>query len=156
VLLQRKARVLDAMTNSRAILRQHLGSDGQRLLDDLTSVTERLAAFTLNGPGKMEAAEYAKQLASLEERREKLEAEISRQSAGYYESSRDVTLSSVRANIPTDAVLIEYAIYQPFDATVPDVAGKPLGEPRYVAYVIPREGDIRWKELGDVKSIDAA
>jgi CHAT domain-containing protein/Tfp pilus assembly protein PilF len=156
VLLQRKARVLDAMTDSRTILRQRLGPGGQRLLDELGNVTANLAAAALNGPGKISPAEYAKQLASLEEQREKIEAEISRQSAGYYESSLAVTLSAVRAAIPPDAVLVEYATYHPFDPAARDTGRKPLGELRYVVYVIPHEGEIRWKDLGDARSIDSA
>jgi CHAT domain-containing protein/Tfp pilus assembly protein PilF len=156
VLLQRKGRVLDSIADSRTALRHQLGPEGQKLLDDLGSTTTKLAALALNGPGKTPPAEYSKQLASLEEQREKTEAAISRSSAGFYESSSAVTLAAVRAAIPSDALLIEFAIYEPFDTQVRDTGDEPYGTPRYVAYLIPREGEIRWKELADTKSTDEA
>jgi CHAT domain-containing protein/tetratricopeptide (TPR) repeat protein len=154
VLLQRKARVLDAMVDSRAVLRQHLGSDDQKLLDDLSASTAKLAKAALDGPGRTPPSQYSEQLASLEEQRENLEAEVSKRSAGYYERSSSVSLAAVRAAVPADAALVEFAVYQPFDPKSPESDSLPC--PRYVAYVIPQRGDIRWSDLGCAEEIEGA
>ena len=87
--------------------------------------------------------------------REKLESEISRRSAGYYQNARPITLADVQAVIPTDAALIEFSIYNPSSANPADRDKYPLG-PRYAAYVVRHDGDLQSKELGEAKQIDAA
>jgi CHAT domain-containing protein len=156
ILLQRKARVLDAMADIREVLRQHLGADDQRLLEELSATIAELAKVALNGPGKTAPAEYSKHLSSLEERREKLETEISRRSAGYFEMPSAVNLAAVQAAIPADAALIEFAVYRPFDPKAADTGNGPYGDLRYAAYVIASQGDLRWGDLGSAKAIDSA
>jgi CHAT domain-containing protein/Tfp pilus assembly protein PilF len=154
VLLQRKGRILDAMSDSLTALRQRSGAGDQRLLDQLNTITAQLAKLALNGPQKMDADEYRKQLTALEGQKEKLEAEISRRSAEFRAQSRPVTLSSVQAAIPPGAALIEFAVYRPFDARV-ELNSEAYGKPRYVAYVLRGQGDVQWKELGEAQAIDA-
>jgi CHAT domain-containing protein/Tfp pilus assembly protein PilF len=156
VLLQRKARVFDAVSGNLVALRRHLGADGQKLLDDREALTAKLAKVTLSGPGKSPPSEYSKQLSALEEQREKIETEITRISAGYYEQSGAPTLPAVRSAIPAEAVLVEFIVYRPFDAKAVDTGDKPYGDPRYAVYVIPARGDIGWRDLGRAKDIDAA
>ena len=55
--------------------------------------------------------------------------------------------------IPSDAALIEFAVYRPLDPNARD--GKTeFGEPRYVVYVIRNQGEVRWAELGAAKEVD--
>ena len=154
VVLQRKARVLDAIANSRATLREHLLPEDEKLLDDLDSTTNKLAQLALKGPGKTSAADYAKQYASLQKQREGIEAEISKRSEGFYESSRDVTLAEVQAAVPANAALVEFALYATFHPKAPDVHGGLYGELRYAVYVIPHQGHVYAKDLGTAKEID--
>src|SRR5262249_37304408 len=152
-ILRRKARVLDAMSGSLAALREHLQPNDQQLLDQLSSTNAELAKMALRGPGKTGLAEYNSQLSALEQQREKLEAEISRKSAGYYTAASAVTLDAVRTAIPSRAVLIEFATYRTFHPETPE---ERYDDPKYVAYVIPQRGEVRWKDLGSAKEIDSA
>ena len=153
-ILQRKGRVQDALSNNLASLRNRFSSQDQALLDQLNVVISRLARLALKGPQGTSPADHQKQLKALEEQREKLESEISRRSAEFHVQSQPVTLAAIRAAIPDDAALIELAIYRPFD---PNAKGtQAYGEPRYVVYVLRRQGEVRWKELGEAKSVDAA
>ena len=153
--LQRKGRVLDALSESRAALRRRLNPQDQALLDTLGDLNSRLARFTLSGPQGMSAEEHISQIKSLEAEREKLEAEISRRSAGFYEGSQPVTLATVRALVPRDAALIEFVAYRPVDLKAADDK-KAYGEPRYIAYVIRNQGEVHWTELGAAQDIDDA
>jgi len=155
VLLQRKGRVLDAMSDSFKALRQRSNPEDQKLLDELNSTESRLAGLALDGPGKMAREEYQKQLTSLEEEKEKLEAAISERSAEFRAQSQRVTLAAVQAAIPGDAALIEFATYRPFDPKAVS-ADEAFGKPHYVAYVVRREGATYGKDLGDAKAIDDA
>jgi len=152
--LQRKGRVLDALSESRAALRRRFNAQDQALLDSLGDLNSRLARLVFGGPQKMPSEEYRSQISTLEGEREKLEAEISRRSAGFYEGSQPVTLATVRAAIPGDAALIEFAAYRPVDLRAADDKNR-YGEPRYVAYVIRHQGEVRWMELGAAKEVDS-
>jgi CHAT domain-containing protein len=151
--LQRKGRVLDALAGSVAALREHLSGGDQQLLDELSVTTSDLAKLALNGPKKTPLPEYRSQIHALEEKRETLEAQISQRSQGYYESSTAVTLASISSLIPQDAVLVEFAVYQPLDPKVDEETALPAS-PRYVAYVISQSGDLRWVDLGESTEID--
>ncbi len=154
VILQRKARILDSIANGRATLQEHLRPEDEKLLDDLEAATDKLARAALRGPGKTPVAEYAKQLTTLQQDREKVEGEISRRTAGFYEASGPISLSEIQAAVPANAALIEFALYRPFYPKARDIVKEEYGAPRYAAYVIPRNGEIYAKDLGDAKEIN--
>lgn len=152
-ILRRKGRVQDAMSETIAALHRRFGAEDQKVLDQFNDVTSKLAKLVLNGPQKAAPSEHQEQIKNLDEERERLEAEISSRSAGFYERSQSVTLAAVQQAIPADAALIEFAVYRPFDPKAPDNQ-KAYGEPRYVAYVVRNQGDVQWKELGEAKDVD--
>ncbi len=122
-------------------------------LDQLNDTTSRLARLVLNGPVKVSAEEFQKQVKALEEEREELEREISHRTAGFYGQSQTVTLKAVQSAIPDDAALIEFGIYRPLVRRVGDKQ-KAYGEARYVAYIIRHQGEVGWRELGPSAQID--
>ena len=153
--LRRKGRVLDALSENLSALRRRLNTEDQSLLDGLSDINSQLARIALSGPQRKSVQEHQNQIKALEEKREKIEAEISRRSAGSYEVSHPVKLVAVQATIPSDAALIEFAIYRPFNwKATEDKVG--YNEPHYVAYVIRNKGEVRWAELGAAKEVDSA
>lgn len=154
-ILERKGRIQDAMSDSFAALRERLSAEDQKLFDQLSETTSRLANTVLNGPGRTTTVEYTKQVKALEEERDNLETEMSRRSAGSYQNSAPVALAAVQTAIPADAALIEFAIYQPFHFRAADTE-KAYDKPHYVAYVIRHQGEVQWKELGEASAVDNA
>jgi CHAT domain-containing protein len=154
--VQRKGRVLDAMAGSLLTLRERLNADDQAALDRLRTTTSQLAALALNGPGRTAFADYRARLTSLDQEREKLESEVSARSAEFRAQSRPVTLSALQAAVPDRAALLEFVVFQPFDAKAPVDSESQFGPSRYIAYVVRRQGAVRWKELGSSEEIDAA
>ncbi len=155
VLLERKGRVLDAVSGSVGTLRERLGADDRRVLDDLAEVNAKYAKLALSGPGRTPVEEYRKQVKTLEEQGERLEAAISRTGAASEAASRLVSLEALEAVIPNDAAVVEFGIYRPFDPKFPD-EDRAYGSARYIVYVLHHTGEVRWKDLGEVKKIDAA
>jgi CHAT domain-containing protein/Tfp pilus assembly protein PilF len=153
--LQHKGRLQDALSNSLAALRNRFNAADQALLDQLNSVTAQLAQLVLNGPQGRTPVEYQKQIQALEEQREKLETEVSRRSAGFYQLRQPVTVDLVSAAIPDNAALVEIAVFRPI---IPQTAAnqEAFDEPHYAAYVVRRQGEVQWKELGPAKAIDDA
>ncbi|HEY3132262.1 MAG TPA: CHAT domain-containing tetratricopeptide repeat protein [Acidobacteriota bacterium] len=154
-IIQRKGRVQDAMSEGLVALRRRFSPQDRELLDRLNGTTAQLARLVLNGLEGMNPAEHRQRIKALEEQKEKIEEEISRRSAGYYQRPQPVTLSEIQPAIPSNAALIEFAVYRPFDPKAPNNKTA-YGEPHYVAYVVRRQGEVQWRALGDAKAIDAA
>src|SRR6266508_4050121 len=155
LILQRKGRALDATSQNLNALRSRFNAEDQALLDRLTETRSQLARLVLGGPQKMTAEQYQARIKDLEDQADKDEADISRRSDEFRAQSLPVTLEAVRAAIPSDSALIEFASYRPFNAKATR-GDEAYGQPRYVAYVLRHEGEIEWKELGEAKSIDTA
>jgi CHAT domain-containing protein len=155
LILQRKGRALDAASESLNALRSRFNQEDRALLNKLTEARSRIARLILDGPQRMTAELHQARIKELEDQADKDEADISRRSDEFRVQYLPVTLEAVRAAIPPDSALIEFASYRPFNAKA--IKGEEAyGQPRYVAYVLRREGEIEWKELGDAKAIDTS
>jgi len=154
-ILRRKGRALDAMTDSIASLRRRAAPEDQALLDQLKALRAQIARLVLNGPQRMTPAEHLAQIKTLEEQREKLEDQISRRSAEFRAQSQPVTLATVQAAIPARATLVEFAAYRPYNMRYTSPEDE-MEAAHYVAYVLQRQGEPRWVELGAKKPIDDA
>src|SRR4029079_5572845 len=136
VLLQRKGRVLDAMTDTLGSLRERAGTTADReLLDQLKATTAQLARLALNPPENMPVAERQQAMKGLEAKKESVEAAISERSAEFRAASRPVTLEAVQAAMPGDSALVEFAVFHPFDPKAHSNS-EAYGTPHYVAYVM--------------------
>ncbi len=159
LLLQRKGRALDAMTDAIAALRRRVSPEDQVLLNQLQDVRSQLSVLTLRGPGREEAGKHRATLKALEEQEEKLQNDISQRSAEFraqsQTQSQPVTIAAIQKALPPGAALIEFAQYRPVDPNEPD-REKRFGSPQYVAYVLPSQGEPLWVKLGEAKPIDDA
>jgi len=155
LILQRKGRALDATSESLNALRSRFDAADRALLDQLTNSRSQIARLALDWPRRMTAEQYRDRIKTLEDQAEGLEAEISRRSGEFRARSLPVTLAAVQAAIPHDAALIEFASYRPFNPRAAK-EGEAYGRSRYVAYVLRRQGEVQWKELGEAKAIDEA
>jgi CHAT domain-containing protein len=155
VILQRKGRVLDAMTDALSAMRERIGEVADRgILDQLGATMKRLAGVALNRPPDMSAAEQRQTINQLEEEKEKLEAKISERSAEFRSRSLPVTLDAVQAVLPADAALIEFAVFHPFDPEAEN-NNDAYAAAHYAAYVITGHA-ARGKDLGPAASVDSA
>ena len=151
IVLRRKGRALDAMTSAIETLRRRQDPETQKLLDDYASLAGQLSILTLRGPRQQKSEAHLAYLQNLETQREKLEAEISTRSAEFKTEVTPITLEGVQQSIPSNAVLVEYAVYRPLNAKT-----NTFGERRYVVYVLDQTGKIRFADLGEAARIDQA
>ncbi|MDQ3009605.1 MAG: CHAT domain-containing protein [Acidobacteriota bacterium] len=152
VILQRKGRALDAMTDSIAALRRRTSPQDQVLLDQLQDAQSQLARLVLNGPQKTTPAEHQTRIKTAAEEVEKLEAEVSRRSAEFRAQAQPVTIAAVQAALPSAAALAEFFSYR----TPLNPKDRRQRSRRYIAYVLRRQGEAQWVELGEAKAIDEA
>ncbi|MEA5519009.1 CHAT domain-containing tetratricopeptide repeat protein [Limnoraphis robusta] len=153
-ILRRKGRILDVMTDNLQLLRENITPENQQLLDELATVRTQLATFIYNKPENIPDEQYRQQVANLREKSEQLEAELSSRSAEFRTISEPVTIEAVQQLIPEDAALVEFVLYQPYDAKA--TFGKKYGKPHYAAYILKSSGEPQWVDLGEAEPIHRA
>ncbi len=150
-ILRRKGRVLDAMADSIAALRRRLDDGDRQALDELGSVQSSLARLLVGGAaGK--GPDARAEIAALEEKRQALEARISRRSAAFQAETPLVTVEQVEAALPEGAALIETFAHRPPAADAQKSGG--FGPARYGAYVLRKGAPLRFVDLGESAIID--
>jgi CHAT domain-containing protein len=153
--LQRKGRVQDVLSASLVSLRRRLNSEDAKLLDRFNETTAQLSRLVLAGPQQLTAEEFQQRSKELDEQREQLEAEIARRSAEFRAQSQPATIDAVRRALPDQTALLEFVSYRPLSPK--EITTKErYGAPRYVVYVLRKQGEIRWRELGGTKEVDSA
>ncbi len=158
LVLRRKGRVLDALSDNLSALRRRFNKQDQMLLDQLNETNTNLSKLISAGLQNVSAADFQKKIKETENQREKLENEISRRSAGFYERKQTVSLKSVQESIPADAALLEISLYQPISPQKPEIESKKTTDAnfRYKVYIIRKNGSVKSKDLGEAAQIDAA
>lgn len=154
IVLRQKGRVLDAAATNLVELRRRFSPQDSELLDRFNKITKQTAELILNGAEDKPLAEYQSKIKTLTDEREKIEDEISRRAAGFFTKSQPVTLSAIQSLVPPDCALVEFAVYTPSASFAENNAAS--DKKRYVAYVLRKDGAVKWKDLGDAKAIDAS
>jgi CHAT domain-containing protein/Flp pilus assembly protein TadD len=154
IVLRRKGRVLDAVTDTQQLLRQNLSPDLAPLLDEYTTVQTQLATQLYGGLGDQDPEVYRDRIDNLRQEANRLENELSRRSDEFRVETEPVEIEAVQALIPADAALVELVQYRPSDPTASQ--SERFGTPRYAAYILHSTGDPQWVDLGDAETIDTA
>jgi CHAT domain-containing protein len=153
VVLQQKGRVLEAVTDSIGLLRQHLTPADQGLLDQFAVVRSQQATLVFNKPAKIEPAVYQAEVAKLNTQAENIESKLSARSAEFKIQHQTVTLEQVQAALPKGGALVEFVVFRP-----PNLKGKKAeetwGAPHYIAYVLHPSGEPKGIDLGQAKELD--
>ncbi|MDI1443927.1 CHAT domain-containing protein [Polyangium sp. 6x1] len=150
-ILNRKGRVLGALTDSFSALRRHIGPADQERLDQLKSICAQYSALAWRAAGDRGLRDDQSTLRRLDEARQRLEADISRRGGELRGQRQPVTIAEVQAAIPEGAALVELFHYQTLDSNA-----ERWVENRYVAFVLHRHGEIGWADLGEAEPIDMA
>jgi CHAT domain-containing protein/Tfp pilus assembly protein PilF len=154
VVLQRKGRVLDAMTDTFASVRRRVTNLRDRdLVDELKATTTQLARLALGLAGDRPGDDRREAVQDLVARKEQLEAELSAHSADFRMERRPVTIEAVQRAIPADAALVEYVVYHPFDPRA-ERNSEAYGPAHYAAYTLRRDGSVAGVDLGEASRID--
>ncbi|MEO0455983.1 MAG: tetratricopeptide repeat protein [Cyanobacteria bacterium P01_A01_bin.114] len=150
-ILQRKGRVLDAVTDSNQRLRQNLSDQDKPLFDQLQAQRTQLANLLFNPLAQAETDRYRREVDSLKQQINQLENTLAQHSAEFRVEVEPVTVAAVQAQLPQDAALVEIIRYAPFDFE--HNSWQPL---RYAAYVLRADEAEQTVDLGDADTIDQA
>lgn len=151
-LLQRKGRVMDEMNRTLALLRLSAKGQDAELIEQWINKASQISLLASRIAENEDPASQLAEIEKLNREFEQLQTTISARSAEFRaQVLPPVTLGDVRKALPPGSALIEFAQYEPEDART----GK-KSPARYLAYVLPKEGEIHGIELGEVAKIDAA
>ncbi|HND22563.1 MAG TPA: hypothetical protein PLB18_24555, partial [Acidobacteriota bacterium] len=109
--------------------------EDRKFLDELFWLRSQISVFTLRGPGKDTSQHYLATLKALNEQAEQLEAQISTRSVEFKVQTTPMTLESIQKLIPTNAALVEFALYHPYDPKT-----NKFNPPHYAVYVLKNQG----------------
>ncbi|HEY5377267.1 MAG TPA: CHAT domain-containing tetratricopeptide repeat protein, partial [Polyangiaceae bacterium] len=151
--LRRKGRLLDTVSNTTRVLREHLSASDAALFDRLRSLRSTIARRAIASSDGDAAHEPGGNDESLREEADALEAQIASRSAPFQAVAQPITLEGVASAIPSDAALVEIMSYRPILPHAPNV-GQMWGSPRYAAYVLRQDGSLKDADLGEAKVID--
>jgi CHAT domain-containing protein/Tfp pilus assembly protein PilF len=151
-ILRRKGRILDAMANESSVLRSSASPEALALLDQLNQQVSRQTQLKIRGPQNAPLQDYHSLINDSQERIEELRLKLSSSSARIRSQDQKVSLEAVQQYIPADGVLLEFAVWTPFQ---PDRDWRnKFGKPRYVAYVLFKQGEPKVLDLGSVQTIN--
>jgi CHAT domain-containing protein/Tfp pilus assembly protein PilF len=155
--LRYKGVLLDAQKRFQEALLRSDDPKVAALAREFAQVRTRLSALAFAGPGKAGAEAYRRQIAELEARRQRLEADLSARSQSFASSRRQyrADAAAVAKALPREAVLVEYARVSLFNFKAKD-KGKRWDPPHYLAFVLRpgSEGQAALVDLGEAGPID--
>jgi len=137
VVLDRKNLLFRTLAAERSVTESNPTPQTASLMREYTTVRRQLAALALSVPNSLDFGHYRIQFASLSDRLEALESDLSRTSDTFRLTQAEAiaTFSTVCAGVPLDAAHIEFFWYERY---VPPVTpgARPLLIPHYVAFVL--------------------
>jgi tetratricopeptide (TPR) repeat protein/CHAT domain-containing protein len=151
--LRRKGRVLETMTDTVSAARDGLRPEDRVLFDRWLAARTAYATLALRGPGTRPIAQYRSVLAETARELEQREAELGSRSVEVRRQFEPVTIERVKRAIPAGAVLVEIVFFDVFSPH-PNSPQRQWAPPRYAAYILPKEGEPAWADLGDASTID--
>ncbi len=150
--LRRKGRLLDAVSDQFALLRERADENTRAKLDRLAAVQAQLSALALRGPDEnLDADKHAKLSDALRQELEELDTQLA--DVVSPDDRRTVQLQDVAAQLAKDEVLVEFVLYRPFDVHYESM-NTAFGKDHYAAFVLHRDGSTKVVDLGDAARID--
>ncbi|HKX28037.1 MAG TPA: CHAT domain-containing tetratricopeptide repeat protein [Blastocatellia bacterium] len=149
--LQRKGRILDEMHLTLGLLRREAGPEGEQLIERLRTVQQRrseLVTKEIPADGRLDPLALT---AQLDAEYEELLTAISARSALFRAQTQPVTIEAIQHELPRGSALVEFVRYFPVEARTRNRLA-----PRYLAYVLRTDGDLKHVDLGEAAKIDRA
>jgi tetratricopeptide (TPR) repeat protein len=149
--LSRKARVVDAMSDSLGRIRRRADREGLLLIDQLSETTFRLSKIQTQGLKSLNSPNQWSVVRELQQKLDTLEARISDHDPAFQLDYGVASVEHVQAALPLGAALVEIVQYDQIKLSKTLALEK---TPHYVAYILRTRGNPDWVDLGDVASID--
>jgi CHAT domain-containing protein len=146
--LRRKGRVLDAQSESLAVLRRNLDDEGRSLLETLSQLRGQEARLIASPPEEgFEASR--EQFEALAQQIQETEHAISQRSQAFAIQAEPVTIEAIQSRMPEGSGLLQFAIYQPWDPELGYFKSTHLA-----AYLLHADGRISGIKLAPMAEVE--
>jgi CHAT domain-containing protein/TPR repeat protein len=145
-LVRRKGRVLETQAMSMNQLRR--SEDDKELLETYQDLLHHEADWVRKSISE-DSAEIQEKLKATRAEIDELEHQLSVRSASFASVANPVTIARVAEQLPENGVLLELAIYAPYDAKTNSWSPTHLA-----AYTLTADGEIQGKDLGPLSEIE--
>jgi CHAT domain-containing protein/tetratricopeptide (TPR) repeat protein len=151
-ILRRKGRVASSLAENRVSLLVGTRPELRDTFQQLTDANTQLSTWLRRCVEPRELENYIQEIFTLQSRIDNLEAKLNTASAEIRVEPETVTVTTIRAALPEGGALVEFVRYRRYVPGGTEV----WHEPRYAAYVLPRQGPIRCAAIGPADVIDGA
>ena len=142
-ILRRKGRILDTLSNSLQRLRANASPEDLERLSQISQLHTQLTNL-------LNQVTTREQVLAIQSQIDDLQKQLAQNNPEF--NPEPVTLEAIRSLLPTDAALIEFFQYRPYNPKAE--RGERYSEPRYAAYILTPQGDPVGIDLGEAKTID--
>ena len=155
--LKGKAIILDAVSAEKRIAYCSYDDEIRARVDRHTDICGEIATLALAGAENLEPEIYRERMRTLNNIKDSLETELSRDCAEFKDelASRRFSVEDVANALPEDGMLFEYVRYEPYDFKKVGGDEEKTGPPRYLAFTLDHAGEITLADLGDAAEIDS-
>src|ERR1700687_4455809 len=137
--MYRKARVLEAVASEMNALRRRLSPDDQQALNELSQTRALIAQMNSTGLGRRSLDDYQKELRELLEKEDRLQTAVSSRSAEFRIEDQAPTIQDLKAALPKNAAMIEFARYRPY--RLKDARNR-WDPAHYAVFVLLKDGQV--------------
>ncbi|MCE9551819.1 MAG: CHAT domain-containing protein [Planctomycetes bacterium] len=154
VILNRKGRVLEALSKCRLAPRNDMTANEQMMLAQLRTLHGALAGLLTQTQLRGAAGSEAKEK-TLRTGIESLERRLAGRLATSVVDAPSPSRAQVASRLGKNTVLLEYFVYRPPDRKIPK-AEEHLIPQRLAVYVVLADGGLRWADLGELSPLAEA
>jgi CHAT domain-containing protein/Tfp pilus assembly protein PilF len=157
-LLGAKGTVFERQRQIRSLRARHRGdSEAARQTEAYAQTVAQLAALALGAPDPKKPEEWKARIEVLSQRKDKLEAELSRRDTGFREAQEVArrTPEQLQGALPKDAALIDFLVYIAFQPPT-NRKGEFQRERRMLAFVVRSDRPAARVDLGPAAPIQKA
>ncbi len=156
MLLKGKAVVLDAVSAEHEIAYCSDNDEIELMAKQHADICGEIAALTLTGAGSLNPEMYQNRLRTLNEAKDSLETELSKNCSEYRDEfiRNRFSLHDIAKALPKGSVLWEFLKYNPYDFKKLGSDEERTGAPRYFVITIDHEEEIAMIDIGDAREID--
>lgn len=153
--LRNKGRLIDINADQMKSLRTSFDAQDQALLEQVLAARAQLASLILNNAFLKNSELNQPSISQIEGKLERLEEAIRARKSTITNGGKPITLETIQKEIPSAGALVEFVRFRPLIVKKNSLAGA-TDPPRYVAYILWKEGEPQCVDLGDATSIDEA
>ena len=157
MLLRGKGLALDVLASENRLARCTDDPGTRTLYEALQKKSDEIANLTYSLQGEEEIRNNKPALASLFIAKQELESELSSRCEVSAREilGRTLTLDSLLPHVPDNAVLLEFAEYDPYDFDRADATHRLFGESHYLVYILDNKGRLELTDIGTKAAIDS-